>query len=906
MTSRAPQSAQALCDEFFARVRSRREPVGTIDLDQHPSVSLEDLGWNRIEQREHALVERARAGDYDAFFDLVGPYEAVVRAFFTGTPAVPLDNLVQEVLVQTWRGMDKFDPSRVSLGCWLTTVSMNVARELRGEPGLRLVDQTSEPAVSEREGIGTPLDEDEQLCLLGAVRRVSAARLGILISHCLDGMSLTDVAAAMASPIEVVVERYGQARDEVRGLLRDDSILGSSPGKGGNAVAARLAALSDLELDAALRDLGADDASVLPLVRRRLRNELLDLLDQARFARDLQDREFALARAADQLHTVVRRAEAQRHLGALAEALTYLADNRRNAGDCERAGEAAKRACDVAALIGDRDARARAYLELVMVQFDQGNDVDLELGELESVCSGRSHHVAHLRYVEAKAAHRRGDLEFSLRVLKDALSLVGDSKGHLYLRCRILTRLGYLGRLAGRLEWAEVHLRAALGIARQVGYRRLEAYCLLDRGKIASLRLCNAEAEKQLRDSLRLFSDVGDVLGAAHACSTLSAHQRLQGHLREAEVLQRCALATYIHREHVAGEALARRRLGQCLRDDKRYDEARLHLDKAITMYQKLGNFDGEALATAAVAKLIRAATQKPSDALPFALAAVELLSKTKGQFHQGSALADYNRLHSWCYSLAFLCAAESGNADAAMSVASIVHADTLGRTVRLQFAQGKRPEVDEAVVALVNEIIHCELSLSTPSDDPVGYGPNWSANPADVLRLRLSHLYDSLRARAKRVAEELQVASKESLPVRLNADEHRLTVHTYEEMVPPVLERGGIVMWETASGAQTVTKIAPDDWECLETLASCPDVALENATDDEMTSLAALLLPAELMDALLDRRVDRLLVVLCDNILNLPFGDCLLRGKERLRTVTVLDVDTGNDSAARRRSLRQ
>lgn len=75
---------------------------------------------------EQSLLERARRGEQDAFAQLVGPYQAQLRAHcyrMLGSLA-DADDALQDTLLRAWRGLKGFE-ARSSFRSWLYTVATN-------------------------------------------------------------------------------------------------------------------------------------------------------------------------------------------------------------------------------------------------------------------------------------------------------------------------------------------------------------------------------------------------------------------------------------------------------------------------------------------------------------------------------------------------------------------------------------------------------------------------------------------------------------------------------------------------------------------------------------------------------------------------------------------------------------
>src|SRR5215469_411444 len=114
------------------------------------SVTHADTGWRREgaagpETLRHNggmtadLLARARAGDADAFGELVGPYrrELEVHCYRILGSATDAEDALQEALLAAWQGLGSFE-ERASVRTWLyriaTTRSLNALRSARRRP----------------------------------------------------------------------------------------------------------------------------------------------------------------------------------------------------------------------------------------------------------------------------------------------------------------------------------------------------------------------------------------------------------------------------------------------------------------------------------------------------------------------------------------------------------------------------------------------------------------------------------------------------------------------------------------------------------------------------------------------------------------------------------------------------
>jgi tetratricopeptide (TPR) repeat protein len=580
----------------------------------------------------------------------------------------------------------------------------------------------------------------------------------------------------------------------------------------------------------------------------------------------------------------------------------------RHACQADVAKRLATRALRLAKSVADDDWQIRAHLELAKVAFEGGDDPGRHVGRARSLLRrASSGTAARVAYFQAKVSHQAGDLEGAVRQLGTALGLCGQAEP--YLQCRLLARRGFCHRLAGRLELAETDLRAGLAIAQQQGFRRLQAFCLLDLGKIASLRYYAGEesfsefASAQLDHAMSLFADAGDTLGEAHACGALGAHLRLQGDLVEARRLQWHALAVYVQRGHVAGEALTRRRLGQCLRDDEYHAEAREQLQAAIEIYQMLGHRDGEAVATGALAKLERR-TNTPEAALGLARRAVYLLRDMRGQFRQGSERTDFSRLHSWVYALATLCAVECGDPDTVVEVNAILEADAQGGQARRDWLGGTEKEKGSPVREVVRRIIEREHGLRVSADDPIAFDRTWAVRRAADLQVELETLYQELQELESGVFDALCPTIRPADSLSADPEEHRLVTQLCEQVVP--LERTLVRTWHKPGQPQAAVDERPlslADWErVLDVAESFADSPPDAAMTENMAWLGALMIPGGLRQKLRAGKIRRLHIDARGLLIEVPLGDCLISGR-RLAELTELVAPAATATELRMRS---
>lgn len=170
---------------------------------------------------ERSLVERARAGDADAFDQLArGRIDSVYRVALAilGNGADARD-ATQDAFVAAWRSLPGLrDPDRFE--GWLHRITVNAAkmvlRRRRGVREIHLLESADPPAGSR------PLAPEVELTASAfdrAFERLSVDQRAILVAHHLDGHSVADVARSLGIPEGTVKSRLFAARAALQRAL---------------------------------------------------------------------------------------------------------------------------------------------------------------------------------------------------------------------------------------------------------------------------------------------------------------------------------------------------------------------------------------------------------------------------------------------------------------------------------------------------------------------------------------------------------------------------------------------------------------------------------------------------------------------------------------------------------------
>lgn len=178
---------------------------------------------------EAELIERAKAGDSQAFGILVERYQRRV----VGVAMAVVHNqddaieLAQETFVRAFENLPKFE-SRSSFSTWLYRIAANLAidfwrREgrhtvLHGEDAdIELSKLPSTQGDSFREATRTELSER----IREALRELTPEHRAVILLREVEGLSYDEISEVLQCPRGTVMSRLHYARSRLRSILKD-------------------------------------------------------------------------------------------------------------------------------------------------------------------------------------------------------------------------------------------------------------------------------------------------------------------------------------------------------------------------------------------------------------------------------------------------------------------------------------------------------------------------------------------------------------------------------------------------------------------------------------------------------------------------------------------------------------
>ena len=196
-----------------------------------------------------ALVERAKAGDDDAFSELVGRYErfvynTAVRVLSAASQSADLaDDIAQEAFLKAWRRLEAFRGD-CTFSTWLYRITVNCAKD-----GIRAASRR--PAVSlsalgagkgeddgedgeewdvpVTSGDTVPEDAAERRELILAVRRAVESlpdeQRQVVVLRDLHGLSYQEISDKLGLELGTVKSRINRGRQNLKTILENGNFF---------------------------------------------------------------------------------------------------------------------------------------------------------------------------------------------------------------------------------------------------------------------------------------------------------------------------------------------------------------------------------------------------------------------------------------------------------------------------------------------------------------------------------------------------------------------------------------------------------------------------------------------------------------------------------------------------------
>jgi RNA polymerase sigma-70 factor (ECF subfamily) len=199
----------------------RRTPPAVEDLR---STTVSD---DPVQRRDLILLERARAGDLDAFNDLVVCYQDMLFALVVRM--VPdrdqASDAVQEAFFSAYRNLEGFRGG--SVRSWLSRIAINAAMDTQrlrkrrpAEPYPELEDdQWQPPADASADPVTRSLAAERHRALSDALARITDDQRTAIVLFDVEGYDYAEIARITGVSLGTVKSRIHRGRLALRGLL---------------------------------------------------------------------------------------------------------------------------------------------------------------------------------------------------------------------------------------------------------------------------------------------------------------------------------------------------------------------------------------------------------------------------------------------------------------------------------------------------------------------------------------------------------------------------------------------------------------------------------------------------------------------------------------------------------------
>ena len=186
------------------------------------SVTPLELERRALDAEERPLVERARAGDVDAFDDLVVRY--LKRAFAVALRVMrqreDAEDLVQDAFIQAFQTLDRFEPGR-PFAPWFFRILVNRGLNLRRARAVRATEEIPEDVAAAQDSPARLLERGElreKLC--AAIAALPERERTVVELFELEGFDSGEIADILEIPRGTVRWHLHEARLTLRRELR--------------------------------------------------------------------------------------------------------------------------------------------------------------------------------------------------------------------------------------------------------------------------------------------------------------------------------------------------------------------------------------------------------------------------------------------------------------------------------------------------------------------------------------------------------------------------------------------------------------------------------------------------------------------------------------------------------------
>lgn len=200
-------------------------PAGRFSL---PSARVAGVAWSGPDVRYPrdvvaTLEDRLIVGDETVLREIFNEYSAMVFGIGRRLVGNDAEDLVQQVFIAAWQGRERFDPSKGSLGAWLSGITRFKAIDHLRAAGRR--PSTPSAEVGEREAVEPVVDRVvDRMVLARALDTLPAARREVVELGFFEDLTHPEIAERLDLPLGTVKSHMRRGLEALQRELEDSRV----------------------------------------------------------------------------------------------------------------------------------------------------------------------------------------------------------------------------------------------------------------------------------------------------------------------------------------------------------------------------------------------------------------------------------------------------------------------------------------------------------------------------------------------------------------------------------------------------------------------------------------------------------------------------------------------------------
>lgn len=169
------------------------------------------------------LEDRLIVGDETVLREIFDEYASLVLGISRRLVGNEAEDLVQQVFIAAWQGRERFDPSKGSLGAWLSGITRFKAIDHLRASGRR--PSTPSAEVGEREAVEPAVDRVvDRMVLARALDTLPEARREVVQLGFFDDLTHPEIAERLDLPLGTVKSHMRRGLEALQRELEDSRV----------------------------------------------------------------------------------------------------------------------------------------------------------------------------------------------------------------------------------------------------------------------------------------------------------------------------------------------------------------------------------------------------------------------------------------------------------------------------------------------------------------------------------------------------------------------------------------------------------------------------------------------------------------------------------------------------------